>query len=293
MKNSIIAVYPLLFCVFSHAQAQVEEHGSREVDAIVTELAGEMVSIPAGSFDMGDLSGNGDEYDERPVHRVTVPAFRLGKYEVTFAQWDACVADGGCNGYSPDEQGWGRGNRPVINVSWHAVQSFIDWLNDETGGNYRLPTEAEWEYAARAGSVTEYGWGDAIGINMANCDGCGSQWDAGRTASAGSFPANVWGLYDMHGNVYEWLQDCWNDASEYDLRGYEGAPDDGSAWTSDNCSWRVVRGGSWFGTPWSLRSAHRFRFDSSRHGPNIGFRLARDEESEERHSAESVSEATP
>ena len=285
MSKSIIVVLGVFLSFASGAQEE-----SREQEALERELAGEMVSIPAGSFDMGDLSGNGDEYDEEPVHRVTVPAFRLGKYEVTFAQWDACVADGSCNGYSPDEEGWGRGNRPVINVSWDDIQSFIVWLNDETGGNYRLPTEAEWEYAARAGSVTEYSWGDDIGKNRANCDGCGSRWDAGRTAPAGSFPANAWGLYDMHGNVYEWLQDCWN---SYDLRGYEGAPDDGSAWTSGDCSWRVVRGGAWFGTPWSLRSAHRFRFDSSSHGPNIGFRLARDEESEGRDSAESVSEAAP
>ena len=170
------------------------------------EWAGEMVLIPGGAFRMGDLNGGGD-IDETPVHSVTVPAFKLGKYEVTFAQWDACVADGGCNGYSPDDEGWGRGSRPVIHVTWDDAQSFISWLNAETGGNYRLPSEAEWEYAARAGSATKYSWGDDIGENRANCSkSCGDRW--ANTAPVGSFSANAWGLHDMHGNIEEWVQDC-------------------------------------------------------------------------------------
>ncbi len=166
----------------------------------------EMIDIPGGTFRMGDLSGEGF-YDELPVHSVTVPAFRLGKYEVTFAQWDACVADGGCGGFSPNDKGWGRGNRPVIWVSWDDAQSFIKWLNGKTGGNYRLPTEAEWEYAARAKSTTEYSWGNDIGSNRANCDDdeCGDSYE--YTAPVGSFPANAWGLHDMHGNVWEWVQE--------------------------------------------------------------------------------------
>ena len=131
-----------------------------------------MVSIPGGAFRMGDLNGVGHS-SELPAHSVTVGPFRLGKYEVTFAQWDACVADGGCGGYQPDyppdDTGWGRGNRPVIDVSWTDAQSFINWLNGKTGGGYRLPTEAEWEYAARAGSTTQYSWGNSIGSNRANC----------------------------------------------------------------------------------------------------------------------------
>ncbi|MCY4211603.1 MAG: SUMF1/EgtB/PvdO family nonheme iron enzyme [Gammaproteobacteria bacterium] len=204
---------------------------------LAQKLTGEMVSIPAGTFRMGDLSGAGDN-DELPVHSVTVLAFKLSKYEVTFDQWDTCVMDGGCNDYSPDDEDWGRGNRPVINVSWDDVQSFIDWLNARTGGNYRLPTEAEWEYAARAGTTTEYSWGDDIGSNRANCDNddCGDSYD--YTAPVGSFPANPWGLHDMHGNVWEWVQDCSNN-------NYEGAPTDGNAWTSGDCSLRVIRGGSW------------------------------------------------
>ena len=235
----------------------------------IKKLLEDMIAIPGGSFRMGNLSGKGYG-NEQPVRNVTVPAFRLGKHEVTFAQWDACVADGGCNGYTPDDEGWGRSNRPAINVPWYDAQSFIDWLNGKTGGNYRLPTEAEWEYAARAGSTTEYSWGDDIGSNRTNCDGCGSQWDDDRTAPVGSFPANPWGLHDMHGNVHEWVQDCWN-------RRYEGAPTDGSAWTSGECILRVFRGGAWDSPPWRLRSAYR-GWEGGWGRDHLGFRLAQDEE---------------
>ena len=239
-------------------------------DATGSKFAGEMASISGGSFRMGDLSGEG--YDlEKPVHIVTVPAFRLGKHEVTFAQWDACVADGGCNGYRPRDGGLGRGDLPVIGVSWFDAQSFIDWLNGRTGGNFRLPTEAEWEYAARAGTTTKYSWGDDIGHNRANCSNyaCGDHWE--YTTPVGSFPANAWGLHDMHGNVEEWMQDCSND-------GYEGAPTDGSAWTSGDCSrYRVCRGGAWNDDEMGLRSAYRSRVDRYLRRASVGFRLARDE----------------
>ena len=209
------------------------------------QLAGDMVDIPGGTFRMG-------EGDERQVHSVTVPDFKMGKYEVTFAQWDVCVADGGCGRYTPDDYGRGRGNRPVIDVSWDDIQLFIDWLNARTGGNFRLPTEAEWEYAARAGSTTLYSWGNSIGSNRANCnDDCGDRW-SNTTSPVGRFSANAWGLHDLHGNVWEWAQDCWNDS-------YAGAPTDGSAWTSGDCSQRVFRGGSWYDTPRYLRSAFRDR----------------------------------
>ena len=137
--------------------------------AILLEiLAKDMVTLPGGEFKRGDLSGNGLS-NEKPVHTVTVEPFKLSKYEVTFALWDACITDGGCADYRPDDSGWGRGNRPVVNVSWENAHSFINWLNDKTKSNYRLPTEAEWEYAARAGNPTEYPWGDDIGINQAVC----------------------------------------------------------------------------------------------------------------------------
>ena len=234
------------------------------------ELAAQMIAISGGSFRMGELSGVGDT-NARPVHHVTVPTFKLGKYEVTFALWDVCVADGGCNGYSPDQWRlvWGRGQRPVINVSWDDAQAFIAWLNVKTRGNFRLPTEAEWEFAARAGSATKYSWGNDIGENRANCSACGSLWDDWDTAPVGSFPANAWGLHDMHGNVWEWVQGCWNDS-------YAGAPSDGSAWTHGDCGLRVVRGGSWSSETWELRSAIRFKAVRSERYVNFGFRLAQD-----------------
>ena len=235
-----------------------------EAEALVME----MVAIPGGRFRMGDLSGDG--YDEEvPVHIVRIAPFEMGKYEVTFSQWDACVADGKCS--RADDEGWGRGNRPVINVSWEDVQGFIAWLNTRTGGGYRLPTESEWEYAARAGSTTEYSWGNRIGSNRANCygyDECGDRWE--NTAPVGSFASNAWGLHDMHGNVWEWVEDCWNDS-------YVGAPGDGSAWRSGSCRQRLIRGGSWTIYPRHLRSASRSSNPrSDRSGGSQGFRLAKD-----------------
>ncbi len=218
---------------------------------------------------MGDLSGDGDS-DEKPVHRVTIRPFELGKYEVTFAQWNACVDDGGCGGYRPRDRDWGQGNRPVINISWDDAQSFIGWLNGKTNGNYRLPTEAEWEYAARAGTTTQYSWGYSIGRNRANCNDCGSQWDDEQTAPVGSFEANAWGLHDMHGNVWEWVEDCWNDS-------YHDAPSDGTALTRGNCDLRMFRGGSWRARPVYLRSANRTVGARSYRSSARGFRLAQDE----------------
>ena len=153
----------------------------------------------------------------------------------------------------PGDQGWGRGGRPVIHVSWEDATAYAAWLSEETGEEYRLPSESEWEYAARAGTTTRYTWRDDIGRNRSNCDGCGGRWDdEDRTAPAGSFAANAWGLHDVHGNVWEWVGDCWHE-------NYARAPRDGSAWTTGgDCSRRVVRGGSWDYNPWLLRSAYRF-----------------------------------
>ena len=231
----------------------------------------EMVVVPAGSYQMGSPSHEpGRAGDEGPVHRVTIAApFAVGKYEVTFAEWDACEEAGGCGAYSPQDHGWGRGQRPVINVSWDDAQRYVRWLSTKTKKPYRLLSESEWEYAARAGTQTAYSWGDRIGSGRANCDGCGSQWDNRQTAPAGSFRANAWGLHDIHGNVWEWVEDCWNGS-------YAGAPRDGSVWRSGNCSVRVLRGGSWISEPSFLRAAFRFRNAS---GDRIyfycGFRVAR------------------
>ena len=192
----------------------------------------------------------------------------MSKYEVTFAQWDACVLGGGCGGHRPGDEGWGRGNRPVINVSWNDMQLYVKWLSERTGRTYRLPTEAEWEYAARAGTATKYSWGNDIGRNLANCNGCGSQWDVNRTAPVGSFPANAFGLHDMHGNVWERVLDCWNGS-------YRGAPADGSAWLSGRCGQRVLRGGSWLNYSGDLRSANRHWNGPGYRSSGSGFRVAR------------------
>lgn len=230
--------------------------------------APEMVVIPAGRFRMGCVSGRDCPDYEFPVHNVTIPrAFAVSKYEVTFAQWDACVAGGGCGGYRPDDEGWGRGSRPVIAVSWDDAQEYVAWLSRQTGQTYRLLSEAEWEYVARAGSETMYSWGNEIGSNRANCDGCGSQWDYRQTAPSGSFSPNAFGVYDMHGNVQEWVEDCRNNS-------YAGAPPDGSARRSGECDQRVLRGGSWSSIPWSLRSERRFWYSTVR-GFDFGFRVAR------------------
>ena len=239
------------------------------LEKTLESLTGNMVVIPVGNFRMGDLNDKG-ENDESPARTVNIRSFKLGKYEVTFDQWDACVADGGCNGYRPNDAGWGRGGRPVIYVSWDDVHSFIDWLNSKTAGKYRLPSEAEWEYAVRAGTTTDYSWGDSIGTGQAACDGCGSPFDAQRTASVGSFSPNDFGLYEMHDNVGEWTQDCWHE-------NYQDAPGDGSAWITDgNCNYRVVRGGSWLDVPSGLRASNRFWDRHSIQDSTLGFRLAQD-----------------
>ena len=225
----------------------------------------EMVVIPAGRFRMGCVSGQDCSNDELPVHEAMIARpFALSKYEVTFEDYDRFTHPN-----KVDDEGLGRGRRPVINVSWDDANEYAAWLSAQTGKRYRLPTEAEWEYAARAGSMTAYSWGNDIGQNRANCDNdyCGDRWE--YTAPVGSFAPNAWGLHDMHGNVWEWVQDCWNDS-------YAGAPSDGSVWTSGECSLRVIRGGSWYFVPWALRSADRSRGTRSYRSDYLGFRLAQD-----------------
>jgi formylglycine-generating enzyme required for sulfatase activity len=226
----------------------------------------EMLRIPSGSFLMGSPAKERERDSwEDPRHTVQVSAFAIGKYAVTFEEWDACVAASGCS-TRPSDEGWGRGRRPVINVSWEHAQEYASWLSKKAGKTYRLPSEAEWEYAARAGTTTAYYWGDHIGTGHANCYGCGSRWDYKQTAPVGSFDPNPWGLYDLLGNVYQWTQDCWHDS-------YRGAPTDGSAWTAGECLQRVVRGGSWNDEPSFSRSAFRIGIT----GPfiTVGFRVVR------------------
>jgi formylglycine-generating enzyme required for sulfatase activity len=229
----------------------------------------EMVVVPAGEFMMGSAADERDHYDnEDPLHRVTIARpLAVSKFEVTFEQWDACVANGACPHVS--DSNMGRGPQPVINVSLDNAQQYVAWMSTMTGRPYRLLSEAEWEYAARAGTTTAYSWGDEIGKNNANCNGCGSEWDSQRTAPVGSFAPNRFGLYDMHGNVWEWVEDCLH-------TNYEGAPRDGSAWIAQgDCNRRVVRGGSWAGFPVGLRSALRFWYSTDDHGTDLGLRIAR------------------
>ena len=230
----------------------------------------EMVVVPAGSYMMGSPSGEaGSDDDEGPVHRVRITEpLAVGVYEVTFGEWEACRRGGGCT-RNPDDEGWGRGSRPVIDVSWEDAQVYVRWLSWRTGKRYRLLSESEWEYVARAGTTTRYHWGDAVSRNRANCDGCGSRWDDERTASVGSFRPNGFGLHDVHGNVWEWVEDCWHER-------YAGAPRDGRAWTSGgDCSSRVMRGGSWYLTPRFMRSADRYRSTARGRRSDVGFRVAR------------------
>ena len=231
----------------------------------------EMVVVPAGSFMMGSPSHEqGRTIREGPVHEVRIGApFAAGVYEVTFTEWDACAASGGCGGYRPEDASWGRGRRPAVHVGWDPAQSYVLWLSEKTGKRYRLLSESEWEYVARAGTRTPFHMGSTISTDQANYDGAKGQGAYRRkTVPVGSFAANAWGLHDVHGNVWEWVQDCWNNS-------YAGAPSDGSARESRNCSLRVLRGGSWRGTPKLLRSANRSGFPSAARNNDVGFRVAR------------------
>ncbi len=229
-----------------------------------------MMVVPAGTFTMGAPATDPRSNDnEGPQHQVRIASqFAVGLFALTFAEWDACVADGGCHGHRPADQGFGRALRPVINVSWIDAKAYVAWLSRKTGKAYRLLSEAEYEYSARAGSTTAYPWGDDIGMYNANCNGCGSRWDNEQTAPVGMSAPNQFGLYDMVGNVWEWTEDCWHDS-------YNGAPANDSAWTSGPCSRRVERGGSWNSTSRDLRSASRHGDAADVRSRSIGFRVGR------------------
>jgi len=227
-------------------------------------LGPEMVIVPRGTFRMGDLNGKGSE-SERPVHAVNfADAFAIGRYTVTFEEYDRFVETSGQR--KPNDFGWGRGRQPVVDVSWEDADEYARWLSEQTGKPYRLPSEAEWEYAARAGTETAYWWGETIGNNRANCRDSGSEWSGNRAAPVGSFPANPWGLHDTAGNIWEWVQDRRHDS-------YQGAPEDGSAWEQGDSAGRVLRGGSWDGYPRYARAAFRVSGGLGDRSRNVGFRL--------------------
>jgi formylglycine-generating enzyme required for sulfatase activity len=233
----------------------------------------EMVIVPAGSFTMGSPpTEKGRGSNEGPQHLVKfAKPFAVSKYDLTFADWDACVTGGGCMGYMPNDQGGGRGRQPVMNVDWSDAQRYVAWLSQLTGKAYRLLSEAEYEYATRAGSQSMYPWGDNIkpkGKAMANCRICGNDYD--HTAPVGSFPPNRFGLYDMLGNVWKWTEDCSHDD-------YDGAPADGTAWiTGGECRDRINRGGAFTNREASdIRSAIRNWASYETRAPILGFRVAR------------------
>ena len=224
----------------------------------------ELVVVASGSFQMG----SGTTPFDRPVHRVTIAkSFAIGRTEVTFDSWNSCADDGGCK-HRPDTKGFGSGDRPVINVSWFDAKEYIAWLSKKVGKAYRLPSEAEWEYAAHGGTTTPFAWGDAVGTNLADCAECGRSGPR-RTDPVKTHPPNGFGLYDMAGNAAEWVEDCWNMT-------YRNAPKDGSAWTTGSCETRGLRGGSFDSSSAYIKPTARFRYDADvRYWAN-GFRVARD-----------------
>ena len=248
-------------------------------------LGPKMVVIPIGEYKMGAPPDEPMSFDtERPVHKVTIrKPFAISQYEITFAEFDRFVEATGHR--KPSDKGWGkahwgRTDTPVFDVTWHDAQLFVEWLSEQTSKHYQLPSEAQWEYAARAGTTTAFNTGDCIHTDQANYHGQYEYGDCpmapgyfGKALPVGSYPPNAWGLYDVHGNIFEWIRDCWH-------TNYEGAPDDGSAWMHEgdnvDCDKRVLRGGSWSGRPVDIRSAYRARNNTNFKSIFIGFRVVRE-----------------
>jgi len=301
-KNRVSSFLALLMAGFAVCAiaARAEEHKDREFKECADCPV--MVGIPAGSFVMGSpVSENGRFDTEGPQHKVSIKAFALGKYDVTSEHFLAFLRD---TGYQPApcnpllDMGWrtpGPGKAsppydadaphwPAVCLDWRDAKRYVEWLNEKVRaerpstarehGPYRLPSEAEWEYAARAGTTTARWWGDEIGVNKANCNGCGSPWDKRLFSDVDAFAANGFGLYGMLGNAWQWTEDCWHQT-------YDGAPDDGSAWTDPDCRKHTIRGGSWISLPVFVRSAARSGGGANGEGETdystlTGFRVARD-----------------
>jgi formylglycine-generating enzyme required for sulfatase activity len=274
-----VAVGAVVLVVTHMAQAEEKAPGEsfrdRLADGQVCFDCPDMVVVPAASFLMGSPpseEGRSNTNPE-PQHKVTIARpFAIGKFEVTFDEWDSCVAAGRCQ-HRPDDRGTGRGKQPVAGVSWdHVINEYLPWLSRKTGKTYRLPTEAEWEYAARAGTTTPFWWGSSISTDLANYNGNfiyggGAKGEyRPKAVAVDSFAANPWGLHNVHGNVGELVQDCWSD---------KGAPSDGSAWMTEDCRTRIHRGGSFANVPIYLRSAGRGVSSPGVTSPETGFRLAR------------------
>ncbi len=224
-----------------------------------------LVVLPGGSFTMGDKLGLLSK-DERPAHEVELGPFAIGRSEVSFEEYDRFARATGRP--LPDDEGRGRGKQPVVNISWDEASAYVEWLSAQTGKPYRLPSESQWEFAARGGTRSRFWWGYEGGQGNAVCLDCGSQWDARAPAPVGSLSANPYGLHDTAGNVMEWVSDCYNG-------GYQGAPADGSAWLEGQCGQRVVRGGAYNKPISSLRSSARYRLPKASRFETLGFRVVR------------------
>lgn len=249
----------------------------------------EMVVIPAGEFTMGSPKEESGQVDEKPQRKVTIAKpLAVSKFEVTFDQWDACTADGKCPKASDDDMG--RADRPVINVSWEDAQVYAAWLSQKTGKKYRVPSESEWEYAARGGTTTPWHWGvsetsegSPRACEYANVHDVTSReahpmyvWSNhpctdgfAETAPVGKFKPNAYGLHDMAGNVREWVLDC-------HMGDYSKSPTDGSASTDPNCTKRIVRGGGWIDGFQTVRPAYRHTYEGEFRGSQVGIRVVRD-----------------
>jgi formylglycine-generating enzyme required for sulfatase activity/class 3 adenylate cyclase len=217
-----------------------------------------MVSLPGGTFAMG----SNDDPSEKPIHRVTIKPFAISKFPITNREWKECVAAKGCD-YVPV----GNDDAPVANLSWNDARQFVEWLSKVTLKEYRLPSEAEWEYAARGGTQTKYWWGDQLRSDLAYCKGCVAAYDSTQPLKVGSFRPNPFGLHDMGGNIDQWVEDCWH-------KDYQGAPIDGSAWIEKNCASHVIRSGSWKNDTNYVRPASRDRYDTAVRYPTHGLRVA-------------------
>lgn len=224
-----------------------------------------LVSLPGGAYTMGSDSG---DLSERPAHNVSIgKRFAIGKYEVTVEQWNACAEAGACPRIATLANA--IKNSPARDVSWEDAQTYVKWLSKTTGKPYRLPTEVEWEYAARGGTSTRFWWGAQLQNGKAACKDCGPPWQKEAPSPVGSYASNPFGLYDVNGNVWEWVSDCWHSS-------YKGAPADARAWDEANCRVRVIRGGSWLDGADYMPSSTRFRYDASVRYTQNGFRIARD-----------------
>ena len=263
MRFGLVSVLTVLSCMM---QAPAHAQSAPPPGTVFRDCptCPDMVVIPKGSFIMGE-SG----YSRRmPLHKVTIAyTFAVGRYDVTFDEWDACAADGGCGNYRPKDHRWGRGRQPVIYVSWDNARAYAEWLGKKTGKPYRLLSEAEFEYVDRAGTTTAFWWGDDGGGGHANCSTCGAEWGRRRPSPVGSFKPNAFGVYDTAGNLTEWVEDRWNAT-------YDGAPTDGSAWEAGDNLRRVMRSGSWYNDADDQHSSFRNANSPRVRNGKIGFRVA-------------------